>query len=734
MRGLMGDRKPSIKVKIFTLLLVPIVSLVAIWGFAAALTLQSGLELLRASKGYEYGVVPTRALTTALQHERLLSLAYLGGSGSRTELDVQRIRTNAARAELERLAPLLKENSAPAVWERSSRLRAELDRLTEIRSGVDTRTATRLTTLDAYSVLVGSAFDAYSKISSADPALADQMRAVVMVGRSREMLSRQAALISGAVASKTMSAAERTRFGELASSRKLLYSLGFDQFDAELRELYRKLEGSPVYLAFGRVEHTALTGGRPDSFWAANAKALSDSFDDLGGQASKLLTERSGPVAAGILARIGIAGGLGLVAVAFSVFISVRFGGRLAAELGGLQRAALDLAHRRLPDVVERLRKGEDVCSEVRELDHGTTAEVANVGRAFSSVQRTAIEAAVGQAELRKAVNKVFVNLARRSQSLLHRQLTMLEAMEKRAGDPDTLEELFAIDHLTTRMRRHSEGLIILSGAVPGRGWRTPVMVYDVVRAAVEEVEDYQRVTVAVPPGPCVLGTVATDVIHLVAELVENAVVFSPPNTTVRVGGEVVARGYTIEVEDRGLGMAPEEMARLNERLAGPPEFDLTDSDRLGLVVVTQLAARHGIRVTLRPSPFGGTTAIVLLPNELMAEPSASRAVHRADAERLSPGGLPRRVRRAAPALTAPSPALTAPSTLSALSDQPPAPPDQPSAPPSASPSVPSMPSALSVPPAPPPARDETPEPVAGNLLTSFRDGWHRAEQEKGAE
>ncbi|MFF0309438.1 nitrate- and nitrite sensing domain-containing protein [Streptosporangium sp. NPDC004379] len=713
----MGDRKPSIKVKIFTLLLVPIVSLVAIWGFAAALTLQSGLELLRTGKGYEYGVVPTRALTTTLQHERLLSLAYLGGSGSRAELDAQRSRTNAARAELERLTPLLEDNTLPAVWERIGRLRTVLDRLTEIRSGVDTRTATRLATLDAYNALIGSAFDSYSKINSADPVLADQTRAVVMVGRSREMLSQQAALISGAVASKTMTAAERTRFGELASNRRLLYSLGFDQFDTEFRELYRKLEDSPAYVAFGRVEHTALAGGRPDSFWAANARALSDSFDELGGQASRRLTERSGPVATGILVRIGVAGGLGLVAVAFSVFISVRFGGRLAAELGGLQRAALDLAHRRLPDVVERLRKGEDVCSEVRELDHGTTAEVANVGRAFSSVQRTAIEAAVGQAELRRAVNKVFVNLARRSQSLLHRQLAMLEAMEKRAGDPDTLEDLFAIDHLTTRMRRHSEGLIILSGAAPGRGWRTPVMVYDVVRAAVEEVEDYRRVTVAVPPGPCVLGTVATDVIHLVAELVENAAAFSPPNTTVRVGGEVVARGYTIEVEDRGLGMTPEEMAGLNERLAGPPEFDLAGSDRLGLFVVTQLAARHGIRVTLRPSPFGGTTAIVLLPNELMAEPSAPRAAHLADAGRLSPGGLPRRVRRTAPALTAPA---TTPSAA-------PAPPAQ------LTPSAQPVPSASPV-PSVPPATDETSGPVTGNLLTSFRNGWHRAEQEKGVE
>lgn len=194
-----------------------------------------------------------------------------------------------------------------------------------------------------------------------------------------------------------------------------------------------------------------------------------------------------------------------------------------------------------------------------------------NVGRALTTVQRTAVEAAAGQAQMRRSVNKVFVNLARRSQSLLHRQLTMLEAMEQRAGDPETLDDLFDLDHLTTRMRRHSEGLIILSGAVPGRGWRTPVTIYDVVRGAVEEIENYRRVAVHVAPGPCLTGTVVTDVIHLVAELVENATMFSPPHTTVSVRGEMVARGYAIEIEDRGLGITTAEMARLNERLAALP-------------------------------------------------------------------------------------------------------------------------------------------------------------------
>ncbi|MFF3442192.1 nitrate- and nitrite sensing domain-containing protein [Streptosporangium sp. NPDC002721] len=625
-----------------------------IWVFAANLTVQDGQQLLKIRGGYEHVVVPARKVTTALQHERLLSLSVLGDVGvSRTELDAQRLRTNAARAELDRLTTAVRPDIDPATWGRLSRLLASLDRLTEIRSGVDTRTETRLRTLDAYSGIVSAAFDAYEKIRiSADVELSDQTRAIVTIGRSREMLSQQAALISGAVVEGAMPPAERARFGQLVTGRRLLYSMGFDQLDSGFQSLYTPLRDSSDYSSFERIEDAITASAVPEPSWAGIAARVSDDFDRRAGDAGRRISERSMPLARDIMVQIGLAGGLGLVAVGLSVFVSVRFGRRLAGELVGLQNAALDLADRRLPDVVRRLRRGEDVCSEAPEIKVGDTAEVAGVAEAFSSVQRTAVEAAVGQAEMRKSVNKVFVNLARRSQSLLYRQLAMLEAMQRRADDPATLEDLFGLDHLTTRMRRHSEGLIILSGAAPGRGWRNPVTIYDVVRAAVEEVEDYPRVTIGVPHGPSVIGAVATDVIHLVAELVENAAVFSPPHTAVRVHGDLVAKGYAIEVEDRGLGISAEETARLNALLADPPEFDLADSDRLGLFVVAQLAVRHGIRVSLRPSPFGGTTAIVMLPSELVVEPADPRFTYSVEVERLpeADDGLPRRVRQTVPA------------------------------------------------------------------------------------
>jgi hypothetical protein len=190
----------------------------------------------------------------------------------------------------------------------------------------------------------------------------------------------------------------------------------------------------------------------------------------------------------------------------------------------------------------------------------------------------------------------------------------MLDSMERRTSGPEELADLFRLDHLTTRMRRHAESLIILSGSTPGRGWREPVPIIDVLRAAVAEVEDYVRVDVMSESRDLVVGNAVNDVIHLVAELVENATAFSPPNTRIEVRADRVGTGLVAEVEDRGLGIGDDELADINRQLASPPEFDLASSEQLGLFVVSRLAARRKIRVALRQSVYGGTTAVILLP------------------------------------------------------------------------------------------------------------------------
>ncbi len=326
------------------------------------------------------------------------------------------------------------------------------------------------------------------------------------------------------------------------------------------------------------------------------------------------------------LAGILWVAGTGLVIILIMVALMGMFAWRIAADIGGREVTAEHLADEEMPRLVEKLRLGEPATGdEARtgdEAQPGTravTAEVAHAEAAIASLARSAAAAAAAEASLRNGIGQVFVSLARRNQSLLQRQLRLIDALEQKASDPATLADLFPLDHLTTRMRRHAEGLIILSGAAPGRSWSAPVPVMDVIRGAVAEIEDYQRVSVLTRAGDAVAGQAVADMIHLLAELIENATLSSPPGTQVEVRTERVANGFAIEVDDRGLGIEAGQLAAINAQLANPPDFDLANADQLGLFVVGKLAARHGVRVALRPSPFGGTTAVVLMPNSLVA-------------------------------------------------------------------------------------------------------------------
>jgi signal transduction histidine kinase len=260
-------------------------------------------------------------------------------------------------------------------------------------------------------------------------------------------------------------------------------------------------------------------------------------------------------------------------------------------------------------------KKAEQIITAARNQQVHPTAE--------AGLTHTELEISRPPAE---PLYRLLRRVARRSQSLLHRQLTLLDQMERRASDPEALDDLFRLDHLTARMRRHAEGLIILAGAPPGRGWSSPVRMVDVMRGAIAEVEDYARVSVATRSQAALAGSAVADAIHLLAELIENATTFSPPSASVRVSGDTVANEFAIEVEDRGLGMSPGRLAELNERLANPLEFNPADSEQLGLFVVSQLAKRHGIRVMLKASPYGGTVAIVLIPRHLVVADEAFQA------------------------------------------------------------------------------------------------------------
>jgi signal transduction histidine kinase len=323
--------------------------------------------------------------------------------------------------------------------------------------------------------------------------------------------------------------------------------------------------------------------------------------------------------------------GAGLLIVLICVILMGRFSARLSRDIAGLAAGARRTADEQLPQLLERLRSGDAVPpasgpGAAPSRPRPKNAEIAQALAAVASLEQAALGAAAGEAGLRNGLRQVFVSLARRNQSLLQRQLRLIDALEQKASDSAALADLFALDHLTTRMRRHAESLAILSGAAPGRSWTAPVPVIDVIRAAMAEVEDYRRVTVLTTSEDAVSAPAVADMIHLLAELIENATMFSPSGTRVEVRADRVANGFAVEIDDRGLGIEPAQLAEINQQLAQPPDFDLANADRLGLFVGAKLAARHGVRVSLRQSPYGGTTAIVLMPNSIVVLVSASAA------------------------------------------------------------------------------------------------------------
>jgi signal transduction histidine kinase len=328
-----------------------------------------------------------------------------------------------------------------------------------------------------------------------------------------------------------------------------------------------------------------------------------------------------------------VVAGAGLLVALIAVLIFLSLLRRVSRQATSLAELAGYLADVQVPHVVARLREGADTGPHRLpppqvtggKRDEKQVAEFAAVSTALTRLQSTAVSAAAAEAGLRGGFRQVLTSLGRRNQSLLHRQLRIIDTLEQQAASPAALADLFALDHLTTRMRRHAESLTVMAGAPVPRPRSGAVPVIDVIRAAVAETEDYKRVSVRTESEESVAASAVNDMIHLLAELVENATLFSPSTTRVEVRAERVANGFAIEVEDRGLGIAPGQLAELNARLANPPDFDEVDADRLGLFVAGRLAARHAVEVSLCPSPYRGTKAVVLLPDTLVLAPPDTR-------------------------------------------------------------------------------------------------------------
>lgn len=645
-------RPRTVRAKVVCLLMVPVVSLLALWAYATVSTAQDVARLRQSQRVDAELRAPLADAVTALQAERVAAVrcATDPATGQGGDLRALAARTDRAVARL-RLGDhntVADGQELPSgVAQRLEDFVSGAEHLRTVRTAVLHRRAGWDDAYGRYTRAITTAFEvdgALTGIQQAD--LGSDARVVLEFSRAREALAQEDAVLTGARLAGGL-AGERLRlFTGAADTRRALTDAAVADLPAAQRAAWRKLAAGGAYTALGAVEDRVLAAGpgaraaaaAPAATWEGAHARVRDGMRAIERDAAITVAGQADPYSRGLLTPAGAAVLFGLAAVTASLVISVRIGRALVVELVGLRNGALEIARRKLPEAMRRLRAGEEI--DIRaEAPSGPPAEdeTGQVAEALGTVHRAALRAAVERAELASGISGVFVNLARRSQVLVHRQLSLLDSMERRSDDPGELGDLFRLDHLTTRMRRHAESLIILSGAAPGRAWRMPVSLTDVVRAAVSEVEDYARVEVRQLPETSVAGAAVADLTHLLAELVENAAQFSPPHTRVRVTGEPVGNGYALEIEDRGLGMGLETLDEANRRIEQSEALDLFDSDRLGLFVVSRLAARHSIKVHLRTSPYGGTTAVVLLPTALLhgdpAEPTTHSAADRGRTE-----------------------------------------------------------------------------------------------------
>jgi signal transduction histidine kinase len=482
------------------------------------------------------------------------------------------------------------------------------------------------------------ALDDQVAVGSSDSALADGVRVAGLVSDMKEEASEERALITAAQ-STNLIGLSRAGFPpdiQAAITTAVAQQQANEaQFNgattASQRQLFDTALSAPTVAgAQAQVQQaislTPATSPGAEGPVIANAESsLSDVTSGMRSVEKKLVDSviaRSIALRNNTIADVIIWGSAILLVLVLAFLATVAVGRSMIRPLRRLRTGALDVAGVRLPQAVSRINEtdGAGVPQDVVPIDVDSTDEIGEVARAFDQVHREAVRLASNEAALRGNVNAMFVNLSRRSQSLVERQIRLIDDLEQGEQDSERLGNLFQMDHLATRMRRNSENLLVLAGHEVSRRWTQAVGLVDVLRAAVSEIEQYERVTLNVQPGIAVRGQAVSDVVHLLAELAENATSFSAADTPVAVSGHLLnSGGVLLDITDQGVGMGAEEMAHANWRLDNPPVVDVAVSRRMGLFVVARLAARHGIRVRLRPASMGGLTALVWLPDEVIS-------------------------------------------------------------------------------------------------------------------
>ncbi|ASU84152.1 hypothetical protein CDO52_16365 [Nocardiopsis gilva YIM 90087] len=642
------EQRQSLRARLIALSLLPSAALLALWAVFTTVLVQDMLELRATATFTEDVGTPVLDVIAELQTERRYTMEYIAGARAESRTPrydtMARIRTqtnetiDAFRASVDEDAP------APA-GARVERFNTTLDGLNEHRTTLDEDPPGRAEAAGYYDDAIEQAlriWDAQAELVEGH--LAHNTHSLTSLLRAREHLAREDALLTYAHAAEKWTTDDHAAFASAVGAQRYLYSqitpdlsdseraIFDDLADSAFFRTVRSLEDKVVATAPERTAPVPVNG----QSWKGAKEAVDIDFQRVEENRTEAVLSDIRGGAASLLWRAIALSTVSLIAVLASLLLSLRFTRRLAFRMQSLREATLDYADSRLPTITTRLRAGQpvDVEAEAPDIPVLKNDEIGQVTEAFNTAQHAAVTAAVEESRLRGGVRNLFRNVARRTQTLVHRQLGLLDTLEHSETDPDVLESLFRIDHLSTQLRRNAENLMLLTGGTTTRHTRPadPVPLQDTARAASSEIEDYQRVRLLPIPNVALQGEAGRDLVRLLAELLENASSFSPPHTSVTVRGESLANGaYALEVEDRGLGMPPDRYARANELLAAPPDFDLADmreDSQLGLFVIATIADRHGLKVTLRPSPYNGTQAIVVLPPQVIADSEAGANQH----------------------------------------------------------------------------------------------------------
>jgi signal transduction histidine kinase len=662
-----APRNWRVRWRLLALIVVPTIAAVILGGLRISSAASSAVSFKRVE---QLAVLNSDVIRLAqnMEDERDLTAGFISAGrpvgALRNQVLAQQSATDQAAQQVTGDANTIGSGYSTAIRQDLSSVLARIADLPQLRSTAMTGQIPTPVVIEDYTNSVGTllTFTSISATGSNDPQLANDVIVLTALARAEDQASEQRGTLYGALLAGTFPPGGVTTLqSEEAQQTADLADFNSSATLAEQQFFQNTVSGTQVdQAAFeesvaatsgannGHLTIDAAPGTSASQQWYNNmtftvGKMRTVEQSLVGGIVSRARSLQSAAFRSAVITSI-----ITLVLLLLVLLITTFVARSLIRPLRRLREDALDIAGTRLPDMVRRLSdaEGEDASVEIEPIAVASTDEIGEVARAFDQVHREAVRLAADEAMLRGNLNAMFVNLSRRSQSLIERQIALIDSLEQGEQDSGRLSSLFRLDHLATRMRRNSENLLVLAGHEASRRWSQPVPLVDVLRAAISEIEQYERVVLNVQPGIAVVGQAVNDVVHLVAELVENATTFSPEDTQVYVSGQpLTSGGVLLDISDSGVGISEQEMAHANWRLDNPPVVDVGVSRRMGLFVVGRLAARHGVRVRLRHAPSGGLTALVWLPDTVATQEGA-------------PLG---RLRRFEPEDYGPNPSLSAP-------------------------------------------------------------------------